>query len=177
MQSEEVLVLGELENGRISDISKEVIAAARKLVGQAQGDRVAVALLGRDLSEPAGEALAFGADRVYLVEHPLLGEYQVDLYLAALEQVCRTLGPEVVLLGRTLAGRDLGPRLAFRLGVGLAQDCLEVSWDAQGRRLLGRRPVYGAPVSALRGDSGPHRTLALRASELQRRSGPREPGA
>lgn len=148
-QSEEVLVLGELEKGRLSDTSKEILAAARKLVGQTQGGRVALALLGSNLSEQATEALAFGADRVYLVEHPLLAEYQVDLYLAALEQVCRSVGPEVVLMGRTLAGRDLGPRLAFRLGAGLAQDCLEVSWDAEGGRLLGRRPVYGGNAVAV----------------------------
>ena len=59
------------------------------------------------------------------------------------DAVCREANPRVVLVARTAEGRELAPRLAFRLGVGLAQDCLEVSVDEASKTLLANRPVYG----------------------------------
>ncbi|MDP3064820.1 MAG: electron transfer flavoprotein subunit alpha/FixB family protein, partial [Chloroflexota bacterium] len=70
-----------------------------------------------------------------------------ELWLAALEQVCRQVAPAIVLMGRTELGRELAPRLAFRLGAGLLQDCVEVSLDSAGR-MVGKRPVYGGNVIA-----------------------------
>jgi electron transfer flavoprotein alpha subunit len=82
------------------------------------------------------------------VEHTLLSEPQIELYLAAMAGVCCTVAPEVILLGRTTLGRDLAPRLACRLGVGLLQDCLRVEMDLGSGRLTATRPVYGGNVLA-----------------------------
>ena len=79
----------------------------------------------------------------------MLADYQVDLYLTALEALCKDASPRVALIARTNEGRELAPRLAFRLGVGLAQDCLEVSVDATEKKLLANRPVYGGNAIAV----------------------------
>ena len=80
---------------------------------------------------------------------PLLSEYHADLYLSALDSLCREVSPRVVLMSRTAEGRELAPRLAFRQGVGLAQDCLEVSVDESSGTLLANRPVYGGNAIAV----------------------------
>lgn len=140
-----VLVIGELQGDALQSITGELLAAGRKL-GDALGEEVGVALLnGGDAA--AQDAIALGADKAYLVRDAALADMQLDAQVAALEKACAETQPSVVLIGRTLAGRDVGPRLAFRLGVGLAQDCLEVSADAGGR-VSAVRPVYGGNALA-----------------------------
>lgn len=140
-----VLVIGELQGDALQSITGELLAAGRKL-GDALGEEVGVALLnGGDAA--AQDAIALGADKAYLVRDAALEDMQLDAQVAALEKACAETQPSVVLIGRTLAGRDVGPRLAFRLGVGLAQDCLEVNADAGGR-VSAVRPVYGGNALA-----------------------------
>ena len=156
-----VLVVGEIESGRLTTTSKELLAAGRQLAGQL-GDELAIGVLGSDLDGPATEAISSGADKVYAVANPLLDEYQVDLYLAALDKLCRDLSPSLVLLARTAIGREVAPRLAFRLGVGLAQDCLEVSIDPESKVLRANRPVYGGICIATVTCSGTPQMAAVR---------------
>ena len=143
-----VLVLGEVSDGELSLTSQEVLAAARK-VADDLGEELAIGLLGDDLGGPSPQAISRGADKVYAVTNPLLSKYQVDLYLAAMDTLCREINPNIILIGRTTEGRELAPRLAFRLGVGLAQDCLEISIDPATRKLLANRPVYGGNAVAV----------------------------
>ena len=143
-----VLVLGEMAGGELSLTSQELLAAARRVADDI-GEELSIGLLGGSVEGAAQQAIHHGADRVYAVTHPLLDQYQVDLYLSAMEALCRDISPNIVLIGRTNEGRELAPRLAFRLGVGLAQDCLEVSVDASAKRLLANRPVYGGNAVAV----------------------------
>ena len=142
-----ILVLAEAAEGALESITGELLAAGRSLA-ESLDEEVAVALLGENLEEMAGEAIALGADKVYLVEDTLLAEPQLDARLAALEGVCRQSEPSVVLIGRTSAGSDIGPRLGFRLGVAVAQDCLAVGVDAESKRVTAVRPVYGGNAMA-----------------------------
>ena len=141
-----VLVVGELDGDVLQSITGELLAAARG-ISDVTGDEVGVALL--DGSEAAGQAaIALGADKAYLVQDDVLADLQLDAQVAALAHVCSEVAPSAVLIGRTLAGRDVGPRLAFRMGVGLAQDCLQVSADADSGRIVAVRPVYGGNALA-----------------------------
>ncbi len=143
-----ILILGERnESGGLALITAELIAAGRGLGGQS-GDEVAVALLGSGLDDATGEAIARGADRVYQVQHPVLEESQIDADIAAFVEVCKQAAPGIILIGRTPAGRDIGPRLAFRLDVGLAQDCVDLGIDSGTGRLVATRPVYGGNAIA-----------------------------
>ncbi len=143
-----VLVIGQTSDGALDSTAAELLAAGRAIAA-ALDEELSIGLLGDTLDVPAQQAIAHGADRVYAVNHPLLAEYQPDVYLAALDALCRDANPRVVLISRTPEGRELAPRLAFRLGVGLAQDCLEVSLDESARTLLANRPVYGGNAVAV----------------------------
>jgi electron transfer flavoprotein alpha subunit len=143
----EVLVLGECLGGQLSATTSEIIAAGR-LLADDLGASVACGLLGHRLDHALRAALDHGADRVLVVDDPILSTFQVDLYLEALTGLCRAINPRILLMARTPTGRDVAPRLAARLGVPLAQDCLEVKIDASTRNLLATRPVYGGNAMA-----------------------------
>lgn len=143
-----VLIIGDASRGELASTTLELLGAGQKVASDL-GEELAVALLGNTLDVAAQQAISHGAQKVYAVNHPLLAEYQIDLHLAALEALCKETSPRVVLIARTDTGRELGPRLAFRLGVGMAQDCLEVSVDPAEKRLLANRPVYGGNAIAV----------------------------
>ena len=81
---------------------------------------------------------------VYAVEDAPGEGYEGASYTAIMEKLCReTVKPSIVLLGQTLRGRDLAPRLAFRLDTGLVMDCIWLGIDDESKRLKARRPVAG----------------------------------
>jgi electron transfer flavoprotein alpha subunit len=85
---------------------------------------------------------------VYTLSHPLLGEYQGEIYLAALEAACAAASPRVVLLAADSLGRDLAPRLAHRLKGSMVSECLEMSGEAGGQGLRLLRQTYGGKALA-----------------------------
>ena len=143
-----VLIIGEAQGGELSLASQEVLAAGRKIADDL-GQELAIGLFGATLEGPSQAAIAHGADKVYSVTHPSLADFQVELYLSAMETLCKEINPGIILIARTNEGREIAPRLAFRLGVGLAQDCLEVAADAATGKLLANRPVYGGNAVAV----------------------------
>ena len=142
-----ILILGEIEGDALGSITGELATVGQALAATS-GDEVAVALLGGTPDSFAGDAIAAGADKVYTVADPLLADGQIDAYLSAFEQAVQQTSPSVVLIGKTELGRDLGPRLAFRMGVGVAQDCVELSVDESTGRVSALRPVYGGNAMA-----------------------------
>ncbi len=139
-----VLVLGELNHDNsLNPVTGELIAAALQL-----SDDVAVALLGPGVEGSAAQAIALGASAVYAVDDPALSGPEIAPKVTALTEVCSQVGPEVVLIGRTQDGREVGPRVAFRLGAGLAQDCIRVGVDGDTGRVVATRPVYGGSAMA-----------------------------
>ena len=139
----DVLVFGETRGGALDAATREMLGAARDL-----GGIVGLTLMGEAPSGCAADAVALGADRVYEVVDPLLDGASVDPAVAAFEHVCASESPSVALLGATPVGREVGPRAAFRLGVGAAQDCVAVSRDESTGRVVARRPVYGGNAVA-----------------------------
>ena len=139
-----ILILGELTADKALDpVAGELIAAARQI-----GDDIGVVLLGTDLDGPAREAFALGASAIYTVQDPALDGPDIDPKVAALTEVCRQIGPDVALVGKTQDGKEIGPHVAFRLGAGLAQDCIRVGVDAETGRVVATRPVYGGSAMA-----------------------------
>ena len=142
-----ILVLGELDQNGLGSITGELLTLARSLADNT-GDEVSVSLQAEAVGSEAVDAVAMGADKVYKVESQVLSEPQIDAHLSALEQVARQTDPSIILIGRTPLGRDVGPRLAFRLGTAVAQDCVEVSVNADTGRVTATRPVYGGNAMA-----------------------------
>ena len=143
-----VLVIGQTSAGALDSTAAELLAAGRS-VADSLGEELSIAVFGSAVDSAAHQAISHGADRAYAVTSPQLGEYHADLFLSAMDSLCREANPRVILMARTTEGRELAPRLAFRLGVGLAQDCLEVSVDEASKTLLANRPVYGGNAIAV----------------------------
>lgn len=137
-----VLVFGEMTDDGLASVTGELLAVARSLA-DVSGDSVSAALMASAVGDASDAAAALGADTIYKVEDDLLAQPQIDAHLAAFERVCESVSPSVILIGRTPLGRDVGPRLAFRIGAAAAQDCVEVSINADTGRVSAVRPVYG----------------------------------
>ena len=142
-----VLVCGEVAEGKLAAISQELLYAGRQLAN-ALGVELSAAILGSGVNGLSGDAVAFGADKVYVIDDPLLKDYQADSYVAALQNLCQKVTPEIVLMGQTSMGRDIAPRLAFRLGTAVAMDCVLLGIDPESKRLVQTRPVYGGSALA-----------------------------
>lgn len=143
-----VLIVGECGEGALTAITSELLGAGRKLAGDL-GEELAAVLIGEKVSGFAQEAISFGADKVYVVESPDVKDYVTDSYVAAMEKVCQQASPSILLMGQTSMGRDLAPRLAFRLGTGLTTDCLELAIDAETKLMQMTKPVYGGNALAV----------------------------
>ena len=137
-----VLIVGEAGNGHLSPSTAELLAAGRALQESLDGE-LAAGLVGHDLAAVAAEALQAGAERVYTVDNALLQDLPADLCVNALAELYQAVAPDVMLFARSAWARELAPRLAGRLGVGLLQDCLEVGIESESGRLTALRPVYG----------------------------------
>jgi len=143
-----ILVCGELVDGKLASITTEMLGCGRKLADDLKDD-LSCLLASDSVGEASKEAIAFGADKVYTIEHPALKEYQADSYIQGAEKLAKDISPRVILMGQTSMGRDLAPHLAFRLGTSLTTDCLDLSIDPETKLLVQTRPVYGGNAQAI----------------------------
>lgn len=143
-----VMVYCEAAKEKLAAIGTEGLGCGRKLA-DALGQPLYAVLVGSSVSSLAKDAIAFGADKVYVIDDQALKDYQTDAYVAVLEKVVKQVMPEVLILGQTSSGRDLAPRLAFRLGTTVTMDCTDLAIDPASKRLLQTKPVYGGNAEAL----------------------------
>ena len=143
-----VLVCGEVVEGKLAGITTELLGCGRKLA-DSLGEGLSAVLLGSGVKGFAAEVIAYGADKVYVVDDPLLKDYQPDPYVAVMENIVKQVMPRVLIMGQTSLGRDLVPRLAFRLNAAVSMDCVELAIDPQSKLLLQTRPVYGGNAKAI----------------------------
>jgi electron transfer flavoprotein alpha subunit len=143
-----VLVLGETKEGKLVSITTELLGGGRKLADDL-GEELAAVLVGSGVAGLAQEAIAYGADKVYVVDDPILGDYQTDSYMSVMEKVAGQASPQILIMGQTSIGRDLAPRLAFRLNTAAALGCLELAIDPSSKKLLQTKPVYGGNALAV----------------------------
>jgi len=142
-----VLVCGEIDS-KLASITTELLGCGRKLADDLK-EALSCLLVGDKIGDAAKEAIAFGADKVYTVEDPLLKQYQADSFIQVVEKVVKDTLPRIVLFGQTSMGRELAPRLAFRFGVCLSTDCLDLTIDPNTKLLRQTRPVYGGNAQAI----------------------------
>jgi electron transfer flavoprotein alpha subunit len=143
-----VLVLCETKEGKLASISAELLGGGRKLADDL-GEELAAVLVGSGVADLAQEAITYGADKVYVIDDPLLQDYQTDSYVSVIEKVAKQAMPQVLIMGQTSIGRDLAPRLAFRLNTAASTGCLELAIDPQSKKLLQTKPVYGGNAQAV----------------------------
>ncbi len=144
--SREVWVLAETLGGSVRPVVLELLGKATALARVLRG-RVSAVLLGNAGREPLATLAAHGADRVLLADDPGLARFSTEVHAAVLVEAIRSLRPGIILLPATSMGRDLAPRVAARLHLGLTGDCIDIGIDAQGR-LLQYKPAFGGSVVA-----------------------------
>jgi len=155
-EQSKVWVFAEVEDGRVAEVSLELLSKARELAA-ALGGRVGALLLG-DSVEPLAQTLfEYGCDDVYLAEHPALAHYTTLPYAHVITQLVRQEGPEIALFGATTTGRDLAPRVASELRVGLTADCTDLRIGPYTDTVRGKsyekvlyqiRPAFGGNIIA-----------------------------
>lgn len=142
-----VWVLAEIHDGRLADVTLELISEGRKLADEL-GEELALVLAGWQVEGLVPVAASYGADKVYLVENECLETYRTDPFTSVISGLINRYKPEIVLIGATVMGRDLASRIAARIGAGLTADCTGLGIDPETRLLMQTRPAFGGNVMA-----------------------------
>ena len=155
-----VYIFAEQVDGKVSNIAYELIGEGKNLAEKLNTELTAV-LIGSGVKGEAEKLGAYGADRVILVDDPELKDYRTEPYTHALSEVINKFKPEIVLIGATAIGRDLGPSTSARVETGLTADCTQLEIgnfpltvpagkeDTQKHnQLLMTRPAFGGNTIA-----------------------------
>ncbi len=137
-----VWVYVEQDGGHPAPVSWELMGAGRRLADEL-GVQLAAVVLGSGVATLAEECFAYGADRVYLVDAPVLADYRVEAYSRVLARLISVYRPEIVLMGATRVGRELSGAVATAVAAGLTADTTELGIDPQTRLLQATRPTFG----------------------------------
>jgi electron transfer flavoprotein alpha subunit len=137
----------ETGNGKLEGVSIELLGAARPLADQLGGELVGL-MPGKDLAGLAHQAIAYGADRVLVVDDERLARYTTLPYTKAVAQAVLERKPSILLVGATPDGRDLAGRLGVRLLTGLTADCTGLELEPGSDILLGLTTGFGGGVTA-----------------------------
>ncbi len=143
--SNDVLIVAEVREGELKKVTLEMIGKGAE-IAQELGGAVNVVLMGSGVSPLADRVGHYGLQKVYLADDPALKNYAPEGYTKVLTDLIKETDPAVVLLAASTRGKDLAPRVAARLAVGLASDCTGL--EAQDGRLLITRPIYAGKAIA-----------------------------
>lgn len=141
-----IWVYAEWRHGTVHRVSYELVSAARRLADK-KGAPCGAVLLGENVGEAAEGLLQYGADVVYVVDHPALRHFTDEAYSRCLVELVRQKKPEILLAGATSIGRSFIPRVAALLHTGLTADCTDLDIGDDGL-LLQTRPAFGGNVMA-----------------------------
>ena len=157
-QYKDVYVFAQQVDNELSGIAFELLGKAKDLAADLDAKVVAV-LIGSDVKGLVDQLAEYGADKVIVVDDPELKEYRTEPYTHALASVINEFKPEIMLVGATAIGRDLGPRVSARVATGLTADCtvLEIGdfplnpipgKEQKHNQLLMTRPAFGGNTIA-----------------------------
>lgn len=135
-----VFVIAEHRDGRIKKSTFELLGASA-----AAGNDTHAILLGDGVADLAKELGHYGANKVHLAQAPALKFYTAEAYAKVVTDILKSQGCDIVLASHTPTGRDFMPKVAARLGVGLASDCTKLSFD--GAKIKAHRPIYAGKAS------------------------------
>ena len=151
----EVWIFAEQHEGKLEETPIELMSKGRYLADKL-GVKLAAVLAGDKVDGLAEKLVHCGADKVYLVEHPLLGVYQANGYAKVMYELIHKYRPQIVLYGATVTGRDLAPRIASSAKAGLTADCTDLQigdhkgtdGDVHKNLLFQIRPAFGGNIIA-----------------------------
>lgn len=141
----DVWVFAEVKDDKLKSVSLELLTKAKELAKDLNQGCCAL-LIGNNIKDLCKELAAYGADKVYLAEHELLQSYSTDAYAPIIIGLISKYKPNIVIYPATKLGRDLAPRVAAALELGLTADCTGLS--IKDGLLLQTRPAFGGNVMA-----------------------------
>jgi electron transfer flavoprotein alpha subunit len=142
-----VWVFIEQNAGKIEGVSLELLGAGRKLADKLQVP-LAGFLLGDGIKALANQVIAYGADEVYVIDHPVLKDYRTESYMKGVINLAEKYKPEIILYGATPNGKDLASAVATDLVTGLTADTTMLDVDVDNRLLEASRPAFGGNIMA-----------------------------
>jgi electron transfer flavoprotein alpha subunit len=142
-----VWVFAEQRRGELMGVSIELLGEGRKLANDI-GTELCAVLCGDKVDNLVDELFEYGADKVYYANSPDLATYTSDAYTKAIYTAILKYKPEIVLMGATHIGRDLGPSIAVKCGTGLTADCTKLEIDPEDKKLMQTRPAFGGNLMA-----------------------------
>lgn len=142
-----VFIFVQQVDGVITDVSFELIGKGKELAADLATEVTAV-VLGSGVKGLADELAAYGADKIIVVDDPVLETYTTEPYAHAMDKVIAEFKPEIVLYGATAIGRDLAPRVSARVKTGLTADCTKLEIDAETKNFRMTRPAFGGNIMA-----------------------------
>ncbi|MFW9808504.1 MAG: FAD-binding protein [Candidatus Thorarchaeota archaeon] len=142
----DVWVWCETNDGRLRGVGLELVTKGRELANKL-GERLVAILIGYEIESQAETLIHHGADKVYVVDEKIFDHYTTDAYTIALNTLIAPNKPAIVLYGATSNGRDLAPRVAARMALGLTADCTGLDIDDE-RQLVQTRPAFGGNIMA-----------------------------
>lgn len=142
-----VWVFAEQRDGKIQKVALELLGKGREIADKL-GVELTALLLGENTDSMAKDLADYGADKVLVVDSPLLKNYTTDGYTKVICDLIKERKPEILFIGASYIGRDLGPRVAARLETGLTADCTALDIDEENNNLLMTRPAFGGNLMA-----------------------------
>jgi len=164
-----VLIYAEHAHGKLPKATAVAVTAAKKLSAVAGGQAI-LAVLGAGVGEVAQAAATLGADKVVVVDNPLLGYHLADITAAALAATAEATGSDTIVFAATSKGRDIAPRLAAMLDGSIASDIVEVNADGT---LV--RPMWAGSVLATVELTAAKKIVSVRSTAFDAASGPAAP--
>jgi len=146
-QYKDVWVFAEQRDGALMGVSLELLGEGKRLADEI-GCKVCAVLCGEGVDGLVTELFEYGADKVYYAAAPELKTYNTDAYTEVIYKAILQYKPEIVLMGATHIGRDLGPCLAVRCETGLTADCTKLDIDPEDKKLMQTRPAFGGNLMA-----------------------------
>jgi electron transfer flavoprotein alpha subunit len=154
MKTNEVWVYIQQDNGKIADVSLELISKASELAKELKVKSAGV-IIGDKVKDLSKTIFSYGADKVYVAENISLKNYQTLPYAKIMADLIKEYGPQIALYGATIRGRDIAPRIASELKVGLTADCTNLkigdytSKEKEYKSILYQiRPAFGGNIIA-----------------------------
>lgn len=142
-----VWVFAEQREGQLQKVSLELLGEGRKIADKL-GSKLTALLIGSKVQNLVEDLSRHGADEVLVVDAPELERYTTDGYTKAICELANAKKPNIIFIGATFIGRDLGPRVAARLETGLTADCTSLDVDVESGDLLATRPAFGGNLMA-----------------------------
>ena len=146
-QYKDVWVFAEQRDGQLMGVSLELMGEGKRLAAEI-GCKTCAVLCGEKVDGLVDELFEHGADIVYYANAPELKTYNTDAYTGVIYRAILKYKPEIVLMGATHIGRDLGPCLAVKCETGLTADCTKLDIDPEDKKLMQTRPAFGGNLMA-----------------------------